>query len=185
VIAIDSLRRRAMRNARRLLGFFLLLGVFWSSAGAEPIASSRGRWAGTVGEQPAGSPVRPGALQLRVDGGPERFTVSLAGAAGELFGGEFRAGERKDVFGAPTSKGMMARLGLGTEAGPAEGKPLAWARRAGEELVVYRLELRNGAHRLDRLALAPAGERIGVTFERREHDRAPARFTATLERSAR
>jgi hypothetical protein len=79
----------------------------------------------------------------------------------------------------------MTRLGLGTEAGPAEGKPLAWARRAGEELVVYRLELRNGAHRLDRLALAPAGDRIAVTFERREHDRAPARFTATLERSAR
>lgn len=174
-----------MRNARRLLGFLLLLGLFVGSAGAEPIASSRGRWSGTVGEQPAGSPVRAGALQMRIDGGPERFSINLAGAGGELFAGEFRAGERKDVFGAPTSKGMMARLGLGSEAGPAEGKPLAWARRAGEELVVYRLELRHGAHRLDRLALAPAGDRIAVTFERREHDRVPARFTATLERSAR
>ena len=57
--------------------------------------------------------------------------------------------------------------------------------REGDVLVVYRLDLRGGAHRLDRLELKPAGERIGVAFERREHDRPPERFVATLERSAR
>ena len=174
-----------MTGTRTASLVFLIAIHAAGAAFAEPIVASRGRWSGMVGEQPAASPLRAGALQLRVDGGAERFTVNLAGAGGELFAGEFRAGERKDVFGAPTSKGLMTRLGLGTEAGPAEGKPLAWARRAGEELVVYRLDLRNGAHRLDRLALAPAGDRIAVTFERREHDRAPARFSATLERSAR
>jgi hypothetical protein len=174
-----------MTGSRTASLVFLIAVQAAGAAFAEPIVASRGRWSGTVGEQPAASPVRSGSLQLRVDGSAERFTVNLAGAGGEFFAGEFRAGERKDVFGAPTSKGMMARLGLGSEAGPAEGKPLAWARRVGEELVVYRLELRNGAHRIDRLALAPAGDRIAVTFERREHDRAPTRFTTTLERSAR
>ena len=79
----------------------------------------------------------------------------------------------------------MSYLGRGSSANRRAGKPLAWARRDRETLIVYRLDLRGGAHRLDRLELKPSGERIGVVFERREHDRPPARFTATLERGAR
>lgn len=173
-----------MPRLRSRLLAVLLCTCAAGSVTAEPIAGSRGRWTGTIAEPPAGSTLRAGAVELTVDGSAERFTVKLAGPGGEWVAGEFRAGERKDVFGAPTAKGVMALLGRGGQANPLEGKPLAWARRAGEELVVYRLDLSNGAHRLDRLALAPAGNRMGVVFERREHDRPSVRMTTTLERSA-
>lgn len=163
----------------------ILLLAFAIAAAAEPIAASRGRWAGPIGEQASGKPGGAGRIELRVDGNAERFTIDFAGAGGSLVAGEFTAGKRKDVFGPPAASGLMSYLGRGSTVNPLEGKPLAWARREGETLIVYRLDLRGGAHRLDRLELKPSGERIGVVFERREHDRAPERFAASLERSAR
>ena len=163
----------------------ILLLAFAVAAAAEPIAASRGRWAGPIGEQPSGKQGGPGRLELRVDGTADRFTVDFAGPGGALVAGEFSAGKRKDVFGPPAASGLMSYLGRGSVVNPLAGKPLAWARREGETLIVYRLDLRGGAHRLDRLELKPSGERIGVVFERREHDRAPERFAAMLERSAR
>lgn len=172
-----------MRSARTATAL-VLAGLIASAAAAEPIAASRGRWAGPIGEA-SGWPGGAGRIELRVDGTGERFTVELAGAGGSLLAGEFTAGKKKDVFGPPAASGLMSYLGRGSTVNPLEGKPLAWARRSGDELVVYRLDLRGGAHRLDRLSLSPAGDRLGVAFERREHDRPPERFTATLERSAR
>ena len=163
----------------------ILLLAFAIAAAAEPIAASRGRWAGPIGEQASGKPGGAGRIELRVDGTADRFTVDFAGSGGSLVAGEFSAGKQKDVFGPPAAKGLMSFLGRGSAVNPLEGKPLAWARRDGETLIVYRLDLRGGAHRLDRLELKPSGERIGVVFERREHDRAPERFAASLERSAR
>jgi len=164
----------------------VLLGVLAAAAAAEPIADSRGRWAGPIADS-SGWTGGAGRVELRVDGGGERFTVDFAGPGGALLAGEFQAGKdrSKDVFGPPAAKGLMSFLGRGSPVNPLDGKPLAWARRAGGELVVYRLDLRGGAHRLDRLAIAPAGDRLGVAFERREHDRLTQRFTATLERSGR
>jgi hypothetical protein len=164
---------------------FVLAGLIAGAAAAEPIAASRGRWAGPIGEQAPGKQGGPGRIELRVDGTADRFTVDLAGPGGALLAGEFQSGKDKDVFGPPAAKGLMSYLGRGSTVNPLEGKPLAWARREGETLIVYRLDLRGGAHRLDRLELKPSGERIGVVFERREHDRALERFTASLERSAR
>lgn len=163
---------------------FVLAGLIAGAAAAEPIAASRGRWAGTIGEA-SGWSGGAGRMELRVDGSGERFTVDFTGPGGALVAGEFTAGKQKDVFGPPAASGLMSYLGRGSTVNPLEGKPLAWARRSGETLIVYRLDLRGGAHRLDRVELKPSGERIGVVFERREHDRAPERFTATLERSAR
>lgn len=170
---------------RRFLALTVLLGsLIAGAATAEPIAASRGRWAGPIGEA-SGWPGGAGRIELRVDGTADRFTVDFTGSGGSLVAGEFNAGKRKDVFGPPAASGLMSYLGRGSTVNPLEGKPLAWARREGETLIVYRLDLRGGAHRLDRLELKPSGERIGVVFERREHDRPPERFTASLERSAR
>ena len=170
---------------RRFLALTVLLGsLIAGAAAAEPIAASRGRWAGPIGEA-SGWPGGAGRIELRVDGTADRFTVDFTGPGGSLVAGEFHAGKRKDVFGPPAASGLMSYLGRGSTVNPLEGKPLAWARREGETLIVYRLDLRGGAHRLDRLELKPSGERIGVVFERREHDRAPERFAASLERSAR
>jgi hypothetical protein len=166
------------------LGAFLLGVCIAGAAVAEPIAASRGRWAGPIGDA-SGWPAGAGRIELRVDGSDARFKVDLTGAGGALVAGEFTAGKQKDVFGPPAASGIMSWLGRGSAVNPLEGKPLAWARREGETLVVYRLDLAGGAHRLDRVALTPAGERIGVVFERREHDRPPERLTATLERSVR
>jgi len=173
-----------MIGSRNAAVTVLLLG-FAVAAAAEPIAASRGRWAGPIGEQPSGKQGGLGRLELRVDGTAARFTVDFAGPGGSLVAGEFSAGKQKDVFGPPAASGLMSYLGRGSSVNPLDGKPLAWARRDGETLIVYRLDLRGGAHRLDRLELKPSGERIGVVFERREHDRAPERFAASLERSAR
>jgi len=170
---------------RRFLALTVLLGsLIAGAAAAEPIAASRGRWAGPIGEA-SGWTGGAGRIELRVDGTADRFTVDFTGSGGSLVAGEFNAGKRKDVFGPPAASGLMSYLGRGSTVNPLEGKPLAWARRDGDTLIVYRLDLRGGAHRLDRLELKPSGERIGVVFERREHDRAPERFTASLERSAR
>jgi hypothetical protein len=175
-----------MRGAwRYLVAATLLGGVLAGTAAAEPIAASRGVWAGTVGERTSGAPGGDGRVELRVDGAPQRFTVVLAGAGGTLLTGEMTAGKEKDVFGPPAGSGLMSYLGRGSTTNPLEGKPLVWARREGEVLIVYRLDLSGGAHRLDRLAMSPSGERIAIAFERREHDRPPERFTATLERRAR
>jgi hypothetical protein len=171
---------------RRFLALTVLLGsLIAGAAAAEPIAASRGRWSGPIADRPAGGPGGAGRIELRVDGTAARFTVDFAGPGGSLVAGEFSVGKQKDVFGPPAAKGLMSFLGRGSEVNPLEGKPLAWARRDGETLIVYRLDLRGGAHRLDRLELKPSGERIGVVFERREHDRALESFTASLERSAR
>jgi hypothetical protein len=163
----------------------VLAGLIAGTVAAEPIAASRGRWAGPIGEQASGKSGGGGRIELRVDGTADRFTVDFAGPGGSLVAGEFSTGKRKDVFGPPEASGLMSYLGRGSTVNPLAGKPLAWARREGETLIVYRLDLRGGAHRLDRLELKPAGERIGVVFERREHDRATERFAALLERSAR
>jgi hypothetical protein len=163
----------------------VLAGLIAGAVAAEPIAASRGRWAGPIGEQTSGTPGGAGRIELRVDGTADRFTVDFAGPGGSLVAGEFSAGKRKDVFGPAAASGLMSYLGRGSAVNPLAGKPLAWARREGETLIVYRLDLRGGAHRLDRLELKPSGERIGVVFERREHDHAPERFAVLLERSAR
>ena len=163
----------------------VLAGLIAGAVAAEPIAASRGRWAGPIGEQTSGKPGSTGRIELRLDGTADRFTVDFAGPGEALVAGEFSAGKRKDVFGPPAASGLMSYLGRGSAVNPLAGKPLAWARREGETLIVYRLDLRGGAYRLDRLELKPSGERIGVVFERREHDRAPERFVALLERSAR
>lgn len=175
--------RPAIRTARCTLAI-VACAVGAAAAAAEPIAASRGRWAGSIGDA-SGWTAGAGRIGLQVDGSDARFKVDLAGPGGALVAGEFSAGKQKDVFGPPAASGLMSWLGRGSTVNPLDGKPLAWARRENDVLIVYRLDLRGGAHRLDRLELRPSGERIGVVFERREHDRPPERFTATLERSAR
>ena len=176
----------AMMLSVRSAAAIVLAGLIASAAAAEPIAASRGRWAGPIGEQAPGKQGGPGRIELRVDGTADRFTVDFAGPGGPLVAGEFSAGQAaRTCSGRRRRRGLMSYLGRGSTVNPLEGKPLAWARREGETLIVYRLDLRGGAHRLDRLELKPSGERIGVVFERREHDRALERFTASLERSAR
>jgi hypothetical protein len=161
----------------------LVLGVLVAGAAcAEPIEASRGQWSGAVAERSANAPGQ-GRVALRVEGTAERFKLELANAGGPVFAGEFVRGERKDVYGPPAAKGLMSMLGRGSTVNPVDGKPLAWARRTGDELVVYLLDLRNGAHRLDRMAIVPADGRVRIAFERREHDRPVERFTATLERA--
>jgi len=168
-----------------LVAAVVLGGLASAAALAEPIAASRGRWTGVVAERTVGAPGGTGRIELRVDGTPERFTVELAGNGVPLLSAELTAGKQKDVFGPPAGSALMSYLGRGSTVNPLEGKPLAWARREGERLVVYRLDLSSGVHRLDRLALSPSGERMGVDFERREHERLMQRFTAELERSGR
>lgn len=173
-----------MAHRRRRLTTLLLAGLVAGAAAAEPITASRGQWGGVVTERTPGPALPADRVALRIDGGAERFSVNFAGPGGPLLSGEFQAGARKDVFGPPAARGLLSFLGRGSSVNPIEGKPLAWARRAGEEVVVYRLDLRDGAHRLDRLALMPSGNRLEIAFERREHDRPVERFRATLERGA-
>jgi hypothetical protein len=172
-----------MLHPRNLLAA-LVLATMATSLGAEPVAQSAGRWAGPISERSPGW-LAEGRIELRVDGTPEKFSVDLVGPAGKMLGGEFRAGERKNVFGPPAATGLMSYLGRGSAVNPIEGKPLAWARRDGETLVVYRLELRNGLYRLDRAVLAPTATGLRVAFERREHDKPAQTFTAMLQRTAR
>jgi hypothetical protein len=95
----------------------------------------------------------------------------------------FIAGARKDVFDPPAERGGIMGFVFGSASpNPLEGKPLAWARRTADELVVYRLEVQDGPFRLDRVAIKPLGDRVEVSVERREHDRAPETFSATLQR---
>ena len=151
--------------------------------GAEPIAASRGTWTGPIGERSSGWASGAGKVELRVEGSEERFSLNLAGPGGSLLVGEFQASNRKDIFDPPAAKSLMSFLGRPSTATNAlEGKPLLWVRRAGEELIVYRLELQGGPYRLDRLVLRPTGNRLDLTLERREHDRPLERFSASLER---
>ncbi|GIK84550.1 MAG: hypothetical protein BroJett026_00310 [Betaproteobacteria bacterium] len=172
-----------MPVALRLLVVLLLAGLPAAAGAADPVAGSRGQWSGSVTERTPGPALPADRVTLRIDGAADRFSVHLAGPAGALLAGEFQAGARKDVYGPPAARGLMSFLGRGSAVNPVEGKPLAWARRDGDGLVVYRLDLGAGAHRLDRLTVAPEGTRLAIAFERREHDRAVERFRATLERS--
>ena len=174
-----------MIGSRYSAAAILLCMLIAGSTGAEPIAASRGVWSGPIGERSSGWPAGAAKVELRVDGSESRFSVNLAGPGGPLLIGEFQASKRKDVFDQPVAKSLMSFFTRSDNAANVlEGKPLLWARRAGEELVVYRLELQEGPYRLDRLVLTPAGNRLAVVFERRGHDRAPERFTANLERQA-
>jgi hypothetical protein len=175
-----------MGVVRRFAVVSLACAMLAGVAAAEPVASSLGRWSGSVAERSPGWPAGEAGVKLTVEGSAERFSVDLAGPGGPLLSGEFQTGKgkSKDVFGPPAAKGLLSFLGRGSAINPLEGKPLAWARRAGGDLIVYRLDLRGGAHRLDRLVLSPAGDRMGVAFERREHDRLTQSFSASLARSA-
>jgi hypothetical protein len=172
-----------MIGSRRLAAVISLCSLIAGVAAAEPIAASRGTWTGPIGERTSAWSGGAGKVELRVEGSEDRFSVNLTGPGDSLLTGEFQAGNRKDVFDTPAAKGLMSYFGrAGTAANPLEGKPLVWARRAGEELIVYRLELHGGPYRLDRLALRPTGSRLDLAFERRGHDRPPERFSASLER---
>ena len=172
-----------MIGSRRLVVAGLLCGLLSGGAAAEPVAASRGTWTGQVSAGASGWP--SGKVELRVEGGESRFSVNLAGPGGSLLTSEFQAGNRTGVFEPPGTGGLrslMPFFGRGNAPNPLEGKPLLWARRAGEELLVYRLELQGGPYRLDRLVLTPAGTRLELAFERRAHDRPLERFSASLER---
>jgi hypothetical protein len=161
----------------------LLYGLMAGGTAAEPIAASRGTWTGPIGERSSAWPAGAGNVELRVEGSEERFSLNLVGPGGSLLVGEFQASNRKDVFDPPAAKSLMSFFGRpSTTANALEGKPLLWARRAGEELIVYRLELQGGPYRLDRLVVRAAGNRLDLALERREHDRSPERFSASLER---
>ena len=172
--------------SRHSAAALLLTALMAGGTAAEPIAAARGTWTGTIGERSSGWPGGAAKVELRVEGSDNRFSVNLAGPGGPLLTGEFQASKRNDVFDQPVAKSLMSFFTRSDNAANVlEGKPLLWARRAGEELVVYRLQLQGGPYQLDRLLLTPAGNRLAVAFERRGHDRAPERFSATLERQAR
>jgi hypothetical protein len=172
-------------DSRRLALAILLYGLIAGGTAAEPIAASRGVWAGPIGERSSASPSGAGKVELRIDGSENRFSVNLAGPGGSLLVSEFQASSRANVFDPPPAKSLMSFLGRASPPVNAlEGKPLVWARRAGEELVIYRLELQGGPYRLDRLVLRPAGNRLEMSFERREHERPSERFSASLERQS-
>jgi hypothetical protein len=161
----------------------VLIGAFDGAALAEPIAASRGSWSGAIGERTSGWPAGATRVELRVDGSDKEFSVALSGPGGALLDASFVAGSRKDVFDPPAERGGLMALMFGSAApNPLEGKPLGWARRTTDELVVYRLEVQDGPFRLDRVAIKPIGDRVELTVERREHDRAPETFSATLQR---
>ena len=175
-----------MIGSRHLAAALLLTALMAGGTAAEPIAAARGTWTGAIGERSSGWPAGAAKVELRIEGAENRFSVNLTGPGGPLLTGEFQASKRKDVFDQPVAKSLMSFFTRSDNAANVlEGKPLLWARRAGEELVVYRLELQGGPYRLDRLVLTPAGNRLTVAFERRGHDRASERFTASLERQAR
>lgn len=171
-----------MIGSRRLVVATLLCGLIAGDSAAEPIAASRGIWTGVIGERSSAWPTGAGKIELRVDGSESRFSVNLVVPGESVLAGDFQAGSRKDVFEPPAASGLMSFFGRGAAAKPLEGKPLVWARRAGEELMVYRLDVRAGPYRLDRLVMTPAGKRLELSVERREHDRPPERFSASLER---
>jgi hypothetical protein len=161
----------------------LLCSVIAGGVAAEPIADSRGTWTGAIGERSSAWSAGTAKIELRVEGGDSRFSVDFTGPGGPLLASEFQAGNRKDVFDPPAAKGFMSLFARPrATADTLNGKPLLWARRTNAELIVYRLELQGGPYRLDRLVLRPAGDRLDVVFERREHDRAPERFAASLAR---
>ena len=170
--------------SRCRLTTFLLLCLVAAAAAAEPITASRGRWSGPVGERSSAWP-GDGKVELRLDGSADRFTFDVAGPGGSLIAGEFQAGKRKDVFGPPASKGLMSFFGRGSPVNPLEGKPLAWARRAGDELIVYRLDINDGAHRLDRIVLVPAGDRMRVAWNRGKAECRPKSAMPTMSLAAR
>jgi hypothetical protein len=162
--------------------WIILLGAFAGSALAEPIAASRGAWSGAIGERSAGWPAAAARVDLQLDGDDKQFRLALSGPGGSLIDASFVAGERKDVFGPPAERGILSSIFGGSPPNPLDRKPLAWARRSSEELIVYRLDVQDGPFRLDRVSIKPAGDRIELAVERREHDRAPETFSATLQR---
>lgn len=166
----------------RQISWTILLCTAAASAGAEPVAQSLGQWRGAVVERSAGAPVSQGPITLRLNGGGDRFSVDLSAAGASLVAGEFHPTARPDVFGPRATKGVASLLGRSGTVNPLEGKPLVWGRRAGEELVIYRLEVQAGTYQLDRLVLTPTGTRLALAFERRVHDRPPERFRALLDR---
>jgi hypothetical protein len=172
-------------DTRHLAVAILLCSLIAGGTAAEPIAASRGIWTGPIGERSAAWSSGAGKIELRIEGSDNRFSVNLTGPGGSLLADVFQAGNRKDVFDPPAAKGLMSFFGrTGASADVLKGKPLLWARRTSAELVVYRLELQGGPYRLDRLALRPAGNRLEMVFERREHDRSPEQFSASLERQS-
>jgi len=171
-----------MIGSRRLLVAIVLCGLVAGGAAAQPIAASRGVWTGVVGERSSDWPAGAGKVELRVDGTEGRFSINLSAPGEAVLASDFQAGSRKDVFEPPVASGFMSYFTRSTAAKPLEGKPLVWARRAGDELIVYRLDVRAGPYRLDRLVMTPAGKHLQLSFERREHDRLPERFSASLER---
>jgi hypothetical protein len=179
---IDPAAKSAMIGPRLLATAIVACGLAAGAAFAQPSAAIRGVWTGAVAERSSIWPAGDGRIEVRVDGSDSRFSVSVAHSREPLLATELAAGKRSGVFEPPAAGGIMAFFRRDGTVNPLEGKPLAWARRAGAALIVYMLDVRGGPYRLDRVVLTPAGERLELAFERREHDRPPAQFRATLER---
>jgi hypothetical protein len=149
---------------------------------AGPLEAGSGAWAGVVAESSASWPAASSKVELRLEPTGKLVSVKLTGQEGAMFSGEFQASGREAVYEPPPPSGFMAFVLRTKQINPLEGQALVWARSTGAALVVYRLDINNGLFRLDRMVLTPSGNRLDLTFERREHDRSPARFAARLER---
>ena len=155
-----------------------------NSAAAAPFEPS-GAWSGVVAESSASWPATASKIELRLEPSGNLVSVKLTGPDGPLLNGEFQAVARDGVHESPTPSGLMALILRTKQVNPLEGQAMVWARRTGPSLIVYRLDVNGGPYRLDRMVLTASGNRLDLAFERRDHDRAPARFTARLERQAR
>ena len=151
---------------RAILILFFVLLLAGNARGELP-DSLAGDWRGSLlvtgADAGTGLPVN-----ARLDATRDGFEIAINAPGAKPLDARMVPGPAPDVFEVEEGGGLFGFLGDGDDRSVLDGRPLLWARRAAESLVVYRLQIvADGGFELLHIVLTPAADRLEVSVQRR------------------
>lgn len=152
--------------------------------------TARGELADALAGQWRGSLLVTGAdtrtelpVNARLGATRDGFEVAINAPGAKPLDATMVPGPAPDVFEVKAGGGLFGFLGDGDDQSVLDGRPLLWARRTAESLVVYRLQIAaDGGFELLHIVLTPAAGRLEVTVERRLDGRSEPGLHGFLDR---
>lgn len=152
----------------RAIAIVLFLLLLAGNARAELAEALAGHWRGSllVTGADAGTEL---PVNARLGATREGFEIAINAPGAKPLDAMMVPGPAPDVFEEKTGGGLFGFLADGDDESVLDGRPLLWARRTAESLVVYRLQIvAGGGFELLHIILTPAGaDRLEVIVERR------------------
>lgn len=151
----------------RAIPIVLFLLLLAGDARGELVDALAGSWRGSLqiegAEAGAELPVN-----ARLEATRQGFEIAITAPGAKPLDATMVPGPAPDVFEVETGGGLFGFLADGNDRSVLDGRPLLWARRTAESLVVYRLHIvEDGGFELLHIVLTPAADRLEVHVERR------------------